>query len=138
MDQYGEVKKKFGEDRGITIYNEKTISNDKYFIVNKIDESLEDVLMHFEELIGKNQFKPFESIEEINQPLDNNRRVALDLLRQIKEFYDLSIEHGIDTDIHVGNFRLVKDAHNNYKLVLTDFRESLEEEGLLSNKVIYL
>ena len=77
----------------------------------------------------KNGLKPFENIQQLEDSLDDNQKIALGLLEKIKSFYHLSIENEIDTDLHIGNFRV-----KNNQLILTDFRESIEEGNLIPNK----
>ena len=82
--------------------------------------------------ILEGQISKFENIDELNNPnLSANQQKAIYFLTQIKEFYDLSIDHKIDTDIHIGNFRLSNGSDN---VVLTDFRESIEKNDLMCNK----
>ena len=128
IKQYREVLQNFGQDRCVTIYNTNTAIEDGYFVVEKIERSLEDVL---KELTG--EFRSFERIEQLNQSLNESQQKAISILGQIKGFYDLSIQYGIDTDIHAGNFR-VKVVDGNYRIILTDFRESIEEGDLVVNK----
>ncbi|NGX32337.1 MAG: hypothetical protein K1060chlam4_00378 [Candidatus Anoxychlamydiales bacterium] len=126
MEQYNEVKA-IPEltDNCVTIYNAATALDDKYFIVERIPESFTDVLIN----LKKQGLEPFESMQQLNGSLDDNQTIAINLLEQIKSFYNLSIEHGIDTDLHIGNFRV-----KNNQLILTDFRESIEEGDLMPNK----
>ena len=134
IKQYKQATVAFGEDRCVTIYNATTALEDKYFIVNKIERSLEVELENLKRLVGEKKLKPFESMEDLIKPLDANQMNALNLLRQLRRFYDKSIKEEIDTDIHIGNFRLEKDEFNNDKLLLADFRESIEEDDLIANK----
>lgn len=126
LSQYKEVKRIFGSDRCVNIYNSETALEQKCLIVEKIPQSLINVLIDL-------QKKGLQAIES-KDSLDENQQIALDLLRQLNDFYDFSIKKGIDGDLHIGNFRVKIDESNNYKLILTDFSESFDEDDFLASK----
>lgn len=131
IKQYNQIKAiPAFRDKCVTIDNATRVLEQKCLIVDLIPDSFEKVLV----ALIKKGLKPFESMQQLNGPLDDNQRIALDLLSQIKDIYDLSIEHGIDTDLHKGNFRVKIDAENKHTVILTDFRESIEKGNLMSNK----
>ncbi len=134
IKQYKEAKKAFGEDRCVVIYNIDSAQEDKALIVEKIERSLKDEFIHLQELVEQKLLKRFESMKDLEKPLDENQLKALNLLQQLKWFYDRSIENKIDTDIHIGNFRLKKDESGKDKLILADFRESIDIEDFAVNK----
>ncbi|NGX35412.1 MAG: hypothetical protein K1000chlam1_00235 [Candidatus Anoxychlamydiales bacterium] len=126
LKQYFEAREVFGSDKCVNIYNAKKALEDGYFAVEYIPLSLESV---FHELSQK-VTAPLTSFDDTQNPVVITIK---SLLEQIRFFFTKSLEHKIQTDLNIGNFRLFKNEDGSYIVKLTDFREEIDEDDLLES-----
>lgn len=121
LKQYFEARVAFASDKCVNIYNAKKALEDGYFAVEYIPLSLEGVLQELSHKVTA----PLTSFDDTQNPVVINIK---SLLEQIRFFFTKSLQHKIQTDLNIGNFRLFKNDDGSYIVKLTDFREEIDED----------